>query len=140
MAVRSHSTRVQSFSLSGYHGKPTRGTVTIREFNREQRMRRALNELVIVGLPTSQPFHLRVMDDPEFLKGQIDIKYLERAGARVLAAPPRPGLERALAVAAAMVADARRERPPQGLLTARPSQLGSWIDTARREALRDGLE
>ena len=45
MAVRSHSTRVQSFSLSGYHGKPTRGTVTIREFNREQRMRRALEGL-----------------------------------------------------------------------------------------------
>jgi len=54
-----------------------------------QRMRRALTELVIVGLPTSQPFHLRVMDDAEFLEGEIDIKYLERAGARVLAAPPR---------------------------------------------------
>src|SRR6266480_3423901 len=73
-----------------------------------QRMRRALSELVIVGLPTSQPFHLRVMDDAEFLKGEIDIKYLERAGARVLAAPVRPGVERALAVAAAMVADERR--------------------------------
>src|SRR6266700_657486 len=105
-----------------------------------QRMRRALSELVIVGVPTSQPFHLRVMDDTEFLKGEIDITYLERAGARLLAAPPRPGLERALAVAAAMVADARRERPPQGLLTARTPQVGSWIDTARREALRDGLE
>lgn len=45
MAVRSHSTRVQSFNLSGYHGNPTRGTVTIREFNREQRMRRALEGL-----------------------------------------------------------------------------------------------
>ncbi len=30
MAVRSHSTRVQSFSLSGYHGTPTSGTVTIQ--------------------------------------------------------------------------------------------------------------
>src|SRR2546422_6302338 len=78
--------------------------------NAIQRMRRALRELVIVGLPTSQPFHLRVMDDPEFLKGDIDIKYLERAGARVLAAPPRGGLERALAVAAAMVADEQRAR------------------------------
>src|SRR6267378_3296644 len=73
-----------------------------------QRMRRALGELVIVGLPTSQPFHLRVMDDAEFLKGEIDIKYLERAGARLLAAPPRAGVERALAVAAAIVADERR--------------------------------
>src|SRR2546430_7760011 len=36
MAVRSHNTRVQPFSLSGYHGRPTRGTVTIREFNRQR--------------------------------------------------------------------------------------------------------
>src|SRR2546425_4409549 len=42
----------------------------------------SLSELVIVGLPTSQPFHLRVMDDAEFLKGEIDIKYIERAGSR----------------------------------------------------------
>src|SRR6059036_3301901 len=52
-----------------------------------QRMRRALRELVIVGLPTAQPFHLRVMDDPEFRRGELDITYLERAGARLLAAP-----------------------------------------------------
>src|SRR5436189_3490573 len=45
MAVRSHNTRVQPFSLSGYHGRPTRGTVTIREFNRQQRTRRALEGL-----------------------------------------------------------------------------------------------
>src|SRR5438874_5738799 len=70
-----------------------------------QRMRRALSELVIVGLPTSQPFHLRVMDDAEFQKGAVDITYLERAGARVLAAMLRPALERALAVAAALIAE-----------------------------------
>ena len=105
-----------------------------------QRMRRALSELVIVGLPTSQPFHLRVMDDAEFLKGEIDIKYLERAGARVLAAPPRPGVERALAVAAAMVADQGHDRPPPSSLTARPPQSNAWTQAARLDALRDGLE
>jgi hypothetical protein len=31
----------------------------------------------------------------DFLRGDVDITYLERAGARVLSAPPRPGLERA---------------------------------------------
>ncbi len=35
-------TRVQAFILSGYHGQPTRGTVTIHVFNRRQRWRRAL--------------------------------------------------------------------------------------------------
>ena len=105
-----------------------------------QRMRRALSELVIVGLPTSQPFHLRVMDDPEFLKGEIDIKYLERAGARVLAAPSRPGLERALAVAAALVADQAHDRTPPSSVTAGPPQSSSWTQAARLDALRDSLE
>jgi hypothetical protein len=35
-------TRVQAFILSGYHGQPTLGTVTIHVFNRKQRWRRAL--------------------------------------------------------------------------------------------------
>src|SRR5881409_1715314 len=51
-----------------------------------QRMRRALRELVIVGIPSSQAFHLRVMDDPEFQRGDLDITYLERAGDRLLTA------------------------------------------------------
>src|SRR5216117_4136191 len=72
-----------------------------------QRMRRALRELVIVGLPTAQPFYLRVMDEPEFRKGQMDITYLERVGQRLLAAPPLAGVERALAVTAALLADER---------------------------------
>ena len=105
-----------------------------------QRMRRALSELVIVGLPTSQPFHLRVMDDSEFLKGEIDITYLERASTRVLAAPPRAGVERALAVAAAVVAEEGRDPPPRSSLTARPRQSNAWTQAARLDALRDGFE
>src|SRR6266704_1263772 len=106
-----------------------------------QRMRRALSELVIVGLPTSQPFHLRVMNDPEFVKGEIDIKYLERAGARVLAAPPRAGLDRALAVAGALLADERRSRTTAGLPDGRTAGGPSpWVVESRRLGLRDGLE
>src|SRR5438093_1382361 len=50
-----------------------------------QRMRRALRELVIVGLPTSQAFHLRVMDEPRFRRGEVDSTYLERVGSELLA-------------------------------------------------------
>ena len=35
-------TRVQPFILSGYHGEPTHGTVTIHLFDHEQRLKRAL--------------------------------------------------------------------------------------------------
>ncbi len=105
-----------------------------------QRMRRALSELVIVGLPTSQPFHLRVMDDAQFLKGELDITYLERAGARVLAAAPRPGLERALAVAAAVRADESRGVATGGRADGRTGGTSPWVVEGRRLALRDDLE
>ncbi len=109
-----------------------------------QRMRRALTELMIVGLPTSQPFHLRVMDDPDFQRGEVDITYLERAGARVLSAPPGPGLERALAVAAALVADERRGRAggPAGRRDGEDGRaaMSPWVLESRHMNLRGELE
>ena len=42
MPVPSPTTRIQPFLLSGHHGEPTPGTVTIQEFNREQRFQRAV--------------------------------------------------------------------------------------------------
>jgi acetyl-CoA carboxylase biotin carboxylase subunit len=40
------------------------------------RMRRALNEYVISGVTTTAPFHISVLDDPEFRSGQFDLNYL----------------------------------------------------------------
>ena len=101
-----------------------------------ERMRRALRELVIVGIPSSQAFHLRVMDDPEFQRGDVDITYLERAGDRLLAGGVRPEVARPLAVVAALLAEERRGTanvPGSGVaLSPRPSQ---WLVAARREAL-----
>jgi len=101
-----------------------------------RRMRRALRELVIVGLPTSQSFHLRVMDDPTFLKGEIDITYLERIGAHLLQAAPPADLVQAVAVAAAMLADERRSEAKADSGQARPAAPSAWLDAARREGLR----
>jgi acetyl-CoA carboxylase biotin carboxylase subunit len=103
-----------------------------------QRMRRALRELVIVGLPTAQPFHLRVMDDPEFRRGALDITYLERVGATILAAPPLDGLERAVAVTAALLADERRSATGPVSLSNVPSfQRSAWSEAGLREGLRE---
>jgi acetyl-CoA carboxylase biotin carboxylase subunit len=102
-----------------------------------QRMRRALRELIIVGLPTAQPFHLRVMDDPEFRRGELDITYLERVGSRVLAAPPQDGLERAVAVTAALLADERRSASHPTASAPPPDRPSSWADEGRREGLRE---
>jgi len=104
-----------------------------------ERMRRALHELVIVGIPSSQGFHLRVMEDPAFQRGDFDITYLEGVGARLLSTELRPDLARPLAVVAALLADERRAsagaqfRPPSDSPTDRPS---AWLLAARRDALR----
>jgi len=42
------------------------------------RMRRALEEFVIVGVATTIPFHSAMMDDPEFVSGRFDTGSLER--------------------------------------------------------------
>src|SRR5437870_2250511 len=101
-----------------------------------ERMRRALRELVIVGISSSQAFHLHVMDDPEFQRGDLDITYLERAGDRLLTAGVRSDLTRPLAVVAALLAEERRglagAPAPAADQSARPS---GWLVAARREAL-----
>ena len=100
-----------------------------------RRMRRALRELVIVGLPTSQAFHLRVMDDPAFQRGELDISYVERFWFAHLARETRAELVRPLAVVASLLAEERRvaPRPP----TARPpDRLSAWELEGRREGLR----
>src|SRR3989454_1087092 len=101
-----------------------------------ERMRRALRELAIVGIPTSQTFHLRVMDDPEFQRGDIDVTSLGRAGARLLVGEPPAALPRPLAVVAALLAEARGAATPPPTPTAGPLVRPSpWLLAARREAV-----
>jgi acetyl-CoA carboxylase biotin carboxylase subunit len=103
-----------------------------------QRMWRALRELVIVGVPTSQAFHLRVLADPEFRRGELDITYVDRAASRLLDAPVSESLVIPIAVVAALLADERRAGPaPSHART--DGQLpreSAWVQTGRREGLR----
>jgi hypothetical protein len=45
MPVPAESTRIQRFLLNGYHGQPTPGQVTIRTFDRTERLHRAVAAL-----------------------------------------------------------------------------------------------
>ncbi len=65
------------------------------------RMKRALGEYQVRGLTTSIPFHLAVLDDPEFLSGALDTGFIPRFLTRARPAPPR-WLEK-YAVAAALI-------------------------------------
>ena len=63
-----------------------------------ERMRAALSEFRILGLPTNIGFLLAVVDSPAFRAGAMDTAYLDE-GRGALAAPPIP----AAALAAAVV-------------------------------------
>jgi acetyl-CoA carboxylase biotin carboxylase subunit len=72
------------------------------------RMKRALLELRVEGVDTAVPFHLRVMDEPDFRAGRLDIKYLEKHEAQLLAPAHDEETIRAAALAAALLEEERR--------------------------------
>jgi acetyl-CoA carboxylase biotin carboxylase subunit len=100
------------------------------------RLRRALRELVIVGLPTSQGFHLRLLEDEDFRRGDTDIGFFDRMAAAHAGAGPA-GLERAVTVAAALLADECRAAAPAAATDGRAPAPSVWLATARREGLRE---
>ncbi len=99
-----------------------------------RRMSRALRDLVIVGVSTSQTFHTRVMDEPEFAAGAYDIGYFDTTGQRLLATPPPDDWVERVAVATALLEHRRRS---SFNLTSESSPAESvWLHTARRGGLR----
>jgi acetyl-CoA carboxylase biotin carboxylase subunit len=108
-------------------------------------MRRALVDLIILGVETSRDFHIRMMDDDEFQRGSIDIQWLERRLASILERPPSSESVRVATIAAAMLAErdgaARAISNDIGgaapLAGRRDAALDSWKQAARSEALRD---
>ncbi|HEX3275898.1 MAG TPA: acetyl-CoA carboxylase biotin carboxylase subunit [Gemmatimonadales bacterium] len=98
------------------------------------RMRRALDELVLLGVATNQGFHRRLLADPAFAEGEIDIQFLDR---RPDLAQPGLGEEEVLrlAVAAALAEhDARGARLP--VVTAEDQGGSGWLQRARLESLQ----
>ncbi len=128
----------------GLHYDPLLGKLIVWGGSREQavaRMRRALQELRIVGVETSREFHLRVMEDDEFRRGAINIQWLERRLDDLVGATV-PGADRqAAAIAAALLAErdrARRAQPGPGMSPGSPAGDGAsaWRDAARRHGIR----
>ncbi len=110
-----------------------RGTDRMRTI---EAARRALDELVVVGVATNAAFHRRLLADPDFVAGNIDIQFLERRPDLLAIVPDDDAVQR-LAIAAALLEDERRSvrRPvvADADANARPS---AWRVAARRDALR----
>jgi len=99
-----------------------------------ERMARALDELTLVGVATNQGFHRRLLADAAFRAGQIDIQFLDRR-TDLLEPAPDPGLDRDLAIAAALAEDeARQVRRP--LVGDAAATAAAWARQARLEGLR----
>ena len=79
-----HGIRIDSHIYSGYVIPPNYDSmvaklITVAQSREEaiQKMYRALSEYVIDGVKTTIPFHLRLMQDENFKKGNYTTKFLE---------------------------------------------------------------
>jgi len=79
-----HSVRVDTHVYSGYVVPPNYDSMICKlivsaptRTEAIARMKRALHEFVIEGIKTTIPYHIQLMDDPNFIKGTCDTKYLE---------------------------------------------------------------
>lgn len=79
-----HGVRVDSHVYSGYVIPPYYDSMIAKLIvtgqDREEaivRMKRALQEMVIEGVKTTIPFHIKLMDDPAFKSGNFTTKFLE---------------------------------------------------------------
>jgi acetyl-CoA carboxylase, biotin carboxylase subunit len=103
------------------------------------RMHRALDELVIEGVETSRDFHLRVMEDPDFQRGAIEIQWLERKLPALLEVHPSTEQERIAAIAAALLAERDRSAPRAKQMAATPNGRpapDAWTRAGRLEGTR----
>ena len=139
---------IESGSDIGLHYDPMLAKLIVHAPTRAlaiSRMRRALRELTIDGIETSRSFHLRVMDHPDFQRGDINIQWLEQNLSALTAPDMNRDSIRLSAIAAALVAHG--ERRTGGSAAAQPvasdlptearnAASPSWRDVARREALR----
>jgi len=99
-------------------------------------MQRALDELVVVGVPTNIPFHRALFADADFRAGRIDIQFLDRRADLASATPDDESVRR-LAVVAALLEDERRQG--RRMLPGGQAELAAESTAWRRAARLDGL-
>ena len=104
-----------------------------------ERMHRALLELTIDGVDTSRDFHLRMMENDDFRRGDIGIQWLEEHLDELLHVEPSGDSATRAAIAAALMAE--RDRAGRRVATAaqageRTPDGSTWLRVSRQEALR----
>lgn len=78
--IRVDSHVYQGYKVPPYYDSMIAKLITFAPTREEAiaKMKRALDEMVIEGIKTTIPFHRWMMDNEDFVSGNIDTKYLER--------------------------------------------------------------
>jgi acetyl/propionyl-CoA carboxylase alpha subunit len=105
-----------------------------------RRMRRALDELVVMGIATNQGFFRRLLADPDFGAGKVDIQFLERRS-ELLAPAADSGRDDRIAIAVALAEHQRRagvggSRNPAVTPEGDRGAGDAWTEAGRLDALR----
>ncbi|MFV1885554.1 MAG: acetyl-CoA carboxylase biotin carboxylase subunit [Balneola sp.] len=79
-----HGVRLDTHAYSGYRIPPYYDSMIAKLIVTAptrplaiRKMKRALQEFIIEGVKTTIPYHIQLMDDPNFNKGSVSTKYLE---------------------------------------------------------------
>jgi acetyl-CoA carboxylase biotin carboxylase subunit len=78
--IRVDSHVYQNYFVPPYYDSMI-GKVIAYGDTREQaiaRMRVALSEMIVEGIKTNIPLHLRILDDPDFQAGRLDTRFMDR--------------------------------------------------------------
>jgi acetyl-CoA carboxylase biotin carboxylase subunit len=80
--VRIDSHIYQGYTIPPYYDSMIAKLITFAPTRQEAiaKMRRALDEFVVEGICTTIPFHRAMMDNPDFIAGTFDTKYLDTKG------------------------------------------------------------
>ncbi len=90
------------------------------------RLRRALADYEVLGVPTNLPLLRRIAEHPSFEAGEMTIDFLEEHGLTEAPPPPSPPEEAVLLAAVGDLSRSPAERPDD-LFSARPWRLGGEI-------------
>ena len=116
---------------------PMLGKLIVHGASRAQalaRLSRALSEYEIAGVETTLPLFRRLARDPEFVRADFDVHWLDRRLEPGFL-DPAPASREEIVLAAAMLAETAV--PPAILSVSGPAQAPSrWADAARREGVR----
>ena len=103
-----------------------------------ERMRRALKEYHVGGIKTTIPFFREVMEDEEFVSGQLDTGFIPRFQERRVGNEALEA-ERDLAMIAQVLRHSSNRNQSMGSSANSISSKSGWVSSARMDAFRNRL-